>query len=884
MTDTNLTPELSTPGQNRVNVENLSLLELLGRLLVRPTQTLRGLGEAADRAAQENTVELRRDAMTFDREASLIPTNPLKGIRGGFNIPARSKSERTGEARVRRTPTAQPTSLDAILPPAIPLELSADGPLVKGKEFAGFVFMSILCAISVFGGYQMLIRGRLRTPADVVPGIIFLLLGGIGFVFATFATYSTLRLPRLEAEAKPEQSATTTGIALRVMIAGGSTLATIGAYLLNSGNRFTDFGLIAWFAAIIGWIIVFSPTNLGVNQIERIGDFVLGLSSRVIAFRITPVFVAMVVILGVGFYLRYNDLAAYPPDMTSDHVEKVLDAQRISNGDRPVFLANNGGREIGHFYLLAFVKTITGLPADFNLLKIVSGFEGLLGILAMFFFGRSFFEEDKKFGTLVGLAMAGLLAVSYWHIMLSRLGLRIVLTPLMTTLILIYFVRAMRYNRRSDFIWTGIWLGVGVYCYQAMRMTPIFLIVGLLLALIWRARDLKTFSKYIVNFAAIVIISLAIFAPLGRYMIQSPNEFWARTTGRLFGEDTIEVKDEQGNTVSRIATNQDRLEAFQKNIGFLFSNINKAIGMFNWYGDAAWVTGTPDASPEMDRLTGALLILGLGAWLVRMIKRRDPADWLIPFGVLVMLLPTALSLAFTIEVPSATRASGTIPFTYLLAGFAAALILRQAWRSLRTPVLRVAVIGGTFALMLIVMMGNQYTYFTIAMNEYRVSTLPHAQAGTMLRGFADSTGSAGNVFMVAFPYWWDHRALMINGQELKYLPPFNEGKPAIKWDNGVLNDNLIQRLQGMIRGNENTPYAFRTDRQAMFFIHQQDQASMDALKKWLPQIEFSRVETGYSTAKDFIIGVASPVGCEWYLQTFAGARVPEECLPKGKIP
>ena len=114
----------------------------------------------------------------------------------------------------------------------------------------------------------------------------------------------------------------------------------------------------------------------------------------------------------------------------------------------------------------------------------------MLGILAAWWLGRALVgDSDKELGNLTGLVMAALLAISYWQLMLSRLGLRIVLTPLIMTIILIFFVRALRYNRIDDYIKTGLLLGIGLYMYQAVRMVPIVLIVGLLLALVLRARS-----------------------------------------------------------------------------------------------------------------------------------------------------------------------------------------------------------------------------------------------------------------------------------------------------------------------------------------------------------------------------------------------------------
>src|SRR5258708_34111678 len=201
--------------------------------------------------------------------------------------------------------------------------------------------------------------------------------------------------------------------------------------------------------------------------------------ARPISFRITWTAVALIVILLLGGWYRFGDLASYPPEMTSDHVEKLLDAVRVYQGARPIFFPNNGGREAFQMYYLAALKSTTGLPFSFDLLKIGSGIEGMLMILAAFWLGRAVIgEEDRDLGNLTGVIMAALIATSYWHTLLSRLGLRIVPTPLVVTVVLIFMVRALRHNRRMDYLIAGFALGAGIYFYQAIRMLPFVVVAG----------------------------------------------------------------------------------------------------------------------------------------------------------------------------------------------------------------------------------------------------------------------------------------------------------------------------------------------------------------------------------------------------------------------
>ena len=49
-------------------------------------------------------------------------------------------------------------------------------------------------------------------------------------------------------------------------------------------------------------------------------------------------------------------------------------------------------------------------------------------------------------------------------------------------------------------------------------------------------------------------------------------------------------------------------------------NVRNALLMFNWKGDIGWFNGAPEY-PMLDIFTGAFLILGAAAWLVRCSNR-----------------------------------------------------------------------------------------------------------------------------------------------------------------------------------------------------------------------------------------------------------------------
>jgi hypothetical protein len=643
---------------------------------------------------------------------------------------------------------------------------------------------------------------------------------------------------------------------VRLMLAGFGILLSLAAYAFNGNNTFTGFGVFVWIVSIVVWLAALTPVDFDVvawAQARR--DALVAQFQGGLRLRFSWTVLALLLIMLVGIYFRFAQLAVVPPEMTSDHVEKLLDAQRVLDGTTQVFFPNNGGREPMQMYLVAFFSQISGLGMQFLTLKWVSILEGLITIPVLWWLGREIIgEEQPRLGNAVGLILAGLVAVSYWHVALSRLALRIVLTPLVMSLVTIYLVRGMRHNRRADFLKAGVALGIGVYCYQAVRMIPVVVVLGVALAFIFRARSWAARRTYIYNLTALVIITIVIFVPLGRFMLESPNLFWMRTAGRLFGDDVITETDEiTGAITERDATLQDRLDAFSDNLDVLGMNLRNVLLMFNWKGDVAWINGAPN-EPAMDPLTGTLFILGLAAWVVRMIRRRDVVDWLILPALFVMLLPSALSVAFPVENPSATRTSGALPFAYLLAAYGLAVLLVHFEQTFREKAARYMTVGAAVVFIVGAFGYNTSLYFGDYVERYTIAAQPYEQTGRILRGFAESNGSYGNAFMVAHPYWLDHRAIGIEAGR-------------IDWPNGLLSiDDLAQK----IRDNGGTAYSFAPDRAVLFIYNARDEETPERLAEWFPQGS-SLLQTADMPVKDFYTFIAPPPGDQWVTEFMTDA-------------
>ena len=195
--------------------------------------------------------------------------------------------------------------------------------------------------------------------------------------------------------------------------------------------------------------------------------------------RVTRVAVLAGLVLVVGGYFRFAQLPTIPPEMTSDHVEKLYDVHDLVNGKHSIYFERNTGREPIQFYFAAFLVNVFNTGFTYLTLKITAAVAGFLMLPFMFFLGREL--EDDRLG-LLAMAMT---AISFWATAISRVGLRFPLAPLFVAPSLLFLLRGVKRHTRNDFLISGLFLGIGLYGYSTIRIVPLALAVALLWFLLW---------------------------------------------------------------------------------------------------------------------------------------------------------------------------------------------------------------------------------------------------------------------------------------------------------------------------------------------------------------------------------------------------------------
>ncbi len=626
----------------------------------------------------------------------------------------------------------------------------------------------------------------------------------------------------------------------RIGLAVFSALASAVLWMNTSGNRIEPPFIVLWIVSSFAWGMVFAPANW--NAFDWITRWI-DRFRRIDWHGNRPIIVAFALIMVLGISFRFTQLDSVPREMTSDHVEKIQDAYRVSTGDYKIFFPNNGGREPVQMYLLSMLSALPGLGFDFYTLKFLAVVESALTLPLLFWMGMELLGGDRpRFKKVVALLLMALVASSYWHVIVSRQGLRIPLTPLVTALLLVYLARAMRYNRRSDYVKAALVLGFGLYTYQAVRMLPVLIVIGVFFAIWMRAVSWRQRLLYLVHLAILVFVSLMVFLPMLHFWLDFPNSFWMRTSTRLLGDHLA------------FATVDDAVEALSANIPILMHNIRNALLMYNWKGDIGWFNGASE-HPVMDTLTGGFLILGAAAWLARMIKSRDPVVWFMPVVILIMLMPTALSLAHPEANPSNSRALGTVPVVYLFAALPLAMIAVRLKRLIKGGKGMIVAIVFGVGVVLLANHQNSETYFDRYANAYLGPSFPHSEAGRIVHGFATSDGAIGNAWSLGFPYWWDYRALGIEA-----------GYPL--WPNDMYP---LENLPQILRNARQRKGELRLDpnRDLLFLFNPADEGAWQRLREWFPQGRATTVQS-YHPEDRFVLYRVPRLGEEGWAAFLGG--------------
>ncbi len=356
----------------------------------------------------------------------------------------------------------------------------------------------------------------------------------------------------------------------------------------------------------------------------------------------------MVLCLLVAAALRLPDLPSLPPGVHYDEAANGVLAGDIGlRGERPIFIPSYTGKEPLFFYLAGGLMRAVG--ESVFALRLTAAYIGILTVAATYWLGREMLADRR-----IALLAAALLAVSFWHVLFSRLGFRAISEPLLQALMVAALFRGLRSGRWLWFSAAGVLLGLTGYTYLAARLFPVLLLVAALPLLL----DRDTARERWPQVALMAGVALLVAAPLLLYFAGNPDAFWTR--------------------IGQVGPGGGGLT--------LLESFGRSLGMFFLRGDPYLRFNLPER-PLFNVVWGALGVVG---WVIALLRvRRMPYDWqrsallLLIAAPFIMLLPAAL--ATNEIVPSNLRAIGLIPFVFFLPAIGLIAFLRDLERRFDLP-------------------------------------------------------------------------------------------------------------------------------------------------------------------------------------------------------
>lgn len=353
----------------------------------------------------------------------------------------------------------------------------------------------------------------------------------------------------------------------------------------------------------------------------------------------------LLLVLVAAALLRFYDLSGLPAAHYRDVAFTATDALRAASGHPRLHYTYDEGL---YSNLMAVVFLLLG-ASDWTV-RAPGALFGVLTCWGVYRLGRALGRERA------GLLGAGLLAVSFWHVLLSRSGFRAVLLPCL----LVHSVALLAEGLRGRGAWRlllgGALFGLGVHVYPAVRFAPFFLPAYFLFEARAAGGGWRPPLRKLAIFAA---AAAAMAAPMLLHYAHHPEHFsYPRRVLSVFspGLPAVEVP--------------IRLE----------QSLRKTLLMFHVAGDENWRHNLSGA-PMLDPLTGILFLLGLvlvfrpataghggsgrAGTPAGAADRPSPAAALLVGWLVAMLLPSILSVE---GVPHGLRSCGVLPAVALLGG------------------------------------------------------------------------------------------------------------------------------------------------------------------------------------------------------------------------
>jgi 4-amino-4-deoxy-L-arabinose transferase-like glycosyltransferase len=403
--------------------------------------------------------------------------------------------------------------------------------------------------------------------------------------------------------------------------------------------------------------------------------------------------VLLFLIIAFGLFLRSVNINHAPPGIYPDEAVNGMDAlNAITYGKWQWFYEANNGREGLIMNINALLFKFMGVSV--LALKLPNIIAGTLTIFGTFLLGRELFRSTR-----IGLISAFLVSTAFWAINFSRIAFRANLLPFVLVFSFYFLWKGVRTKSYWDFIWGGLFFGLGLHTYIAFRIAPLILVVAVVTFMINRSGFLKEYWKQIALF---VVSAIIIASPMLYTFYTHPEYFSSRTNNvSVFNPEV-----NQGHLVKALA----------KSVGL-------SIIKYNIWGDQNWRHNFPPYA-LLDPITGIAFTFGFiyvilkffHLWSMRFYKgERHPRLEIYTFLLawfFVMLVPEFMTAEGN---PHALRAIGTLPIVFIFSAITFEYFIRKSYEY--TPLFSKLIKGMAITALVFVGVFNSVKYHLVWAKE-----------------------------------------------------------------------------------------------------------------------------------------------------------------------
>jgi len=349
----------------------------------------------------------------------------------------------------------------------------------------------------------------------------------------------------------------------------------------------------------------------------------------------------LIFILFLASLLRLWGIGSVPPGLFGDEVDTGYQAFSILNTGKDYFgnFLPVHFQSFGDWRVPLYIYLDTVFVAIFGLneiaVRLPAALLGVLGVMLAYFLSKKISGDNK-----IALVSALLLAISPWHIQISRIGLEAIFLPVLFPLGLIFLWKGITEKKSSiPFLLSGVFFGLTLYSYNTPKLfLPLILFI---LFAVWFKEIFKLRRKFVIFIITLVLISM----PLAADLIKGTGQ--ARFLGiSIFSDSTV----------------AERVRFARQNSteGFLTKIIHNKVTV--WSGDFVnnylssfsteflFLKGDPNprhsigGRGEMYLFELPFLLIGLGIFFLKAFKEKDKFSQLLISWIIISPISAALTI------------------------------------------------------------------------------------------------------------------------------------------------------------------------------------------------------------------------------------------------